>query len=143
MNCLAVDPGKRAGWAVRFEDRIARSGVVCGDDVIYIQKMIKTYRSLKTLVIEDQYFPRGRNPKGLKTLFYRRHIWEVLARADEMDVVPIHPATWQSFFKLRPGDKDAAREIAGTLVGREVDYDESDAILICECHALKQGVYRC
>lgn len=125
MIILAVDPGKRAGWATYRDGRYSRSGTFSrGDDVLAIADFLDGIH-FRTMVIEGQYLPRGR-AKGIITLIRRRCIWEILAIERRREVVVVAPATWQS--RYRKIDHIIA---ARTIAGRDLtSRDEAAAICI-------------
>lgn len=129
---LAIDPGEHAGWALFDEyGNHLSSGIVAGDNVHACHHVIKTHCP-DSIVIEDQYNGKA-SAKGLKTLIRRATIWEVLATVEGIDVRPyVHPKTWQSYFKLRGGanHKDAINNMAKSIIGKTVQNDEGDAVLI-------------
>jgi len=140
-GCLAIDPGKRAGWALYYEGCIKRSGVVNGDETEKILNVLKKYSFVKTLVIEDQFIAttithkgqrKPRNPKGIKTLLYRRYLWEILAKLRGMEIVVVNPATWQAYYMLKRGDKEGIKKLARIFRGQEVEDDEADAVLVAQ-----------
>lgn len=135
---LAVDPGKRAGYAAFEQARLKQSGIVNGDSVKEVRFILELFKP-DVLIIEGQFIPMGRdkrgkpkvlNQKGLKTLMLRRHIWEVLAMDRNIRVESVNPQTWQAYFKLKAGDKEGICKVASVLVGKEVVEDEGDALLI-------------
>jgi hypothetical protein len=139
---IAIDPGKRAGWAVCSGDYIARSCVVDGDDPEVAAGVLEAAQAfgVETVVIEDQFIGtfvkaggrrRPRNPKGIKTLLKRRHLWEIPAEQAGLEVVVVNPSTWQAHFHIKRGDKAAIVKLAGFYVQhRGVEQDEADAILM-------------
>jgi len=128
---LAIDPGKKAGWAAYTQGEYQGSATIDGDSVKAVSSMID-YWQPDTLVLEDQFF-RPRQLKGIKTLLRRRFIWEVLAEHLGVESIEIVEASkWQAHFRVRPGDKLAIQKLARTLTGNEVEPDEADAILIGE-----------
>ena len=134
-SCLAVDPGERAGWAVHLGSELGPSGVVDGSSLTGSLSILDRYQTLDALVIEDQYFPRNRGAKGLKTLFYRRYLWQIPAEWVGMQIVVVHPSTWQSYFKIRRGDKLGIRPLAESLACRDIEPDEADAVLMAYWYA--------
>jgi len=128
---LAIDPGKKAGWAAYTQGEYQGSATIDGDSVKAVSSMID-YWQPDTLVLEDQFFRPGRL-QGIKTLLRRRFIWEVLAEHLGVESIEIVEASkWQAHFRVRPGDKLAIQKLARTLTGNEVEPDEADAILIGE-----------
>lgn len=126
---LAIDPGKRAGWAAYTQGEYQGSDVVDGDSATAAASLLE-YWAPDTLVLEDQFFRPGRL-KGIKTLLRRRYIWEVLAEHMGIDAVEIVEASkWQSHYRIKPGDKQAIQRLAHAIVGNEVEPDEADAILM-------------
>ena len=131
MTTLAIDPGKRSGWCLIWNDK-PTSGVVNGDDLPAVWGVLEQAARLAatdgiTVVIEDQYHARIRG-NGLTTLFRRRFAWEILARWLDLPVKIVHPMTWQSYFKIRKGDKQAIVQVARALCGYDVEQDEADAV---------------
>lgn len=146
---LAVDPGGRAGYAAFEPERayLRQSGFVNGDSVKEARFILELFKPT-VLVIEDQYIPTGvdkkgrpkvLNQKGLKMLMRRRYIWEVIAMELGIRIEDVNPRIWQSYFKLKIGDKEGMCKVASVLVGKEVVQDEADAVLIgqwwCYCGA--------
>ena len=147
---LAVDPGKRAGYAAFEPERahLKQSGIVNGDSVREARFILDLFTWLDVLVVEDQFIPTGRdqrgrprvmNQKGLKTLMLRRHIWEVLAMERGIPVESVNPKIWQAYFKIKAGDKGGICKVASVLVGKDVVEDEGDAILIGMWFIYNQG----
>ena len=126
MIILAVDPGKRAGWACLTDDGLEASGVVDGDDVRMIDEIF-TCHAPDVLVVEDQYF-RPRKLKGMKTLFRRRFTWEIIGRLRNIEVEEIAATAWQGHFRIRRGDKVGVGQMARALAGKECAADEADAV---------------
>jgi hypothetical protein len=135
---LAVDPGKRAGYAAFADKRMEQSSVIDGDSVKEIGFILGLFEP-DILIVEDQYIPVGHdrrgkarvmNQKGLKTLMRRRYIWEVLAEERGIRVESVNPQTWQAYFKLKAGDKAGMVKLASVLIEKDVVVDEADAVLI-------------
>lgn len=144
MSHLSVDPGERSGWATWINDGVDTCGIVDGANLNAVSRIIERYSALGTMVIEDQFISthltsmgrrKPRNPEGIKTLLYRRHLWEIPAEQNGMKVVTVNPSTWQAYYRIPRGDKDAIVKVAQLLTGRGHDYDEADAVLMAYWYA--------
>ena len=112
VNILGVDPGKKCGIAEINNGKLLYYDTVDGDNVFLARDMLI---DIDTLVIEDQYFRIGKL-KGIKTLLYRRFIWQVMAKYARVAISKVPPSTWQSYYKIKRGDKDTIQRVAASLV---------------------------
>ncbi len=131
MTTLAIDPGRRSGWCLLWNNK-PTSGVVNGDDLPAVWAVLEEAARLAltdgiTVIIEDQYHARIRG-NGLTTLFRRRFAWEILARWLDLPVKVVNPMTWQSYYRIKRGDKQGVCQVARALCGYDVEQDEADAV---------------
>ncbi len=131
MIILGIDPGDPAGWAKYVGGEYDHSGITGGDDPSMARVLIQAVGP-DILVIEDQFFRPGAL-KGIKTLLYRRYIWQIAAELEGIRVVVVEPSKWQGFFRLRKG-KNSPKPVeqygplASALIGQEVSGDEAAAV---------------
>ena len=96
MQLMAVDPGKKAGWALWSDDQrdglLVRSETIDGDDAHQVYDLLSALKPA-LVVIEEQHsgtIRKGRGPDGapkairmpwasLRTLIRRADIWSVCA----------------------------------------------------------------
>ena len=100
---LAVDPGKRSGWALVDDAGTLRdSGWVDASHPEEPQAIVSDSAELgcELLVIEGQH-ARIMRQTTLERLYYHRHVWEVLAQLRGQRIEVVNPATWQAYWKLR------------------------------------------
>jgi len=128
---LGIDPGDPAGWAEYIGGEYDSSGTIAGDDPRTVRDLIVAMGP-DVLVVEDQFFRPGAL-KGIKTLLYRRYIWQIAAELESIRVEVVHPLTWQAFLKIKRG-KNAPKPVeqygplASALIGRDVYGDEAAAV---------------
>lgn len=153
MIILGVDPGKRTGYSF-FDTKSngeIRSGVLDGDDFVLIGNMLKQTKP-DLIQVEDPFLGYKKNkpalpslagcPKGEKRFFSKAYAklkfyvwaWEIAAKTDGVEFAkPVHPATWQAYWKIQYGDKEGMRRLVSSITGKEIEkiqQDEADATLI-------------
>lgn len=152
-SCLAIDPGRRCGWA-RFNEHgtLRMSGVIDGSNAVSPAQIIE--KSQPTMiVVEDWHFPRKgkRNSSTLKNLAYRTNLWQALGEALGRPTLLVTPSAWKAWANdnlegtnIPPHIKDASVNKAilakAILVAdaaglddnytQQIQADEADAILI-------------
>lgn len=137
MIALGVDPGKRTGYCVydTDDDRDITSGVMDGDDFAAVAALLEEH-PIKAVVLEDQFF--GFASAFGKLKFYL-NVWKVTAKKIGVKFEkPVNPSTWQAYWNIKRGDKEAVVRMAKQITGHAVDYDEADACLIVRCWWAKQ-----
>lgn len=143
MIILGVDPGKRTGYSF-FDTKSnveIRSGVLDGDDFVLIGNMLKQTKP-DLIQVENQFLGYKKNKNGEKRFFPKAYAklkfyvwaWEIAAKTDDIEFAePVHPATWQAYWKIKYGDKEGMRRLVSSITGKEIEkiqQDEADAILI-------------
>lgn len=133
MIIIGIDPGKRCGYSVfdALREEEIKSGTMNGDDPKAALALMEEHQP-DVVVVEDQFFKPGKL-NGMKTLLYRRHVWEVLAKLKGIPFYEINNRTWQSYWKVKAGDKEGIIRIATQVTSKQSDYDEADACLIVRC----------
>jgi len=134
---LAIDPGRRTGWALCSPTGI-ESGVLNPDTKVGLQRAQELVQRADEVVIESMgYVARGARYDTIFGLARHASVFEVLARLQDKPVVWVHPNTWQKAM-LHVGRRNPGRDMlkrlsmarARALVGHEVGADEADAILL-------------
>lgn len=126
-SVLAVDPGALAGWCHLYDGVITSHGLAHGDNPHAVYNLIHDLKP-DLLVVEDQFI-QFRN-ESIKTLIGLRYLWEWMSKLHGAKVAAVAPVTWQSWAKVRPGNKPAIDRLASSIAGRVCQPNESDAVLI-------------
>jgi len=124
---LAIDPGKRAGWAIVDGEQVLEAGVIrCDREISDPQETVQNARVLYhiTRVMIEKQRPGPMGAESLERMAYHRHLWEIAARMKRLDIETVWPATWQSHFGLTadragPEEKEL-RSIAKHFVDEKV-----------------------
>lgn len=129
---LFADPGGKAGYSLYEGRDLVESGTVAGDDVHQIWDVFK--RTVPDgLGIEAQYI--GVNPKTAMVIVRRRAYWETVALLLGLKVAEVSASTWQSWARVKSGDKDAYYRLACAITKRQLaSQDEAAAVLIGMCY---------
>lgn len=154
MTVVGIDPGShRCGWSVWSDGsggmRLLESGVIRpgrGDAAARIAALRQVLRQVLaraallepplTVAVEHARELRGSRVAAVAVL--SEIVGAVGALCDEVgaELVRVHPSTWQAeVLRCGPTAVRAARKrgsttMAQALVGRELDEDEADAVLI-------------
>jgi len=99
---LAVDPGKRSGWAIVGQDGVVNSGALEITIATTAHALVRSYYSRCTsgppvVVIEDQH-PATMSWRTIKPLLYHRHCWQIGAELVGCEQHVVNPRTWQAHF---------------------------------------------
>ena len=151
-SCLAIDPGRRAGWA-RYNEHgtLKMSGVIDGSNATSPAQIVEKAQPTM-IVIEDWHIPRTAR-KGTKAIAYRTNLWQALGEALGFHTLMVTPSTWKAWAndhldgenipaaaKSTGPAVDAAIRAKAVLVAdaaglddnytNQIQADEADAILI-------------
>lgn len=161
-NLVAIDPGRKTGVAVMVEGDLVETHAVPGDQlegvVAMVQPLISKALDRTLFIVERQFAARGAafNPKSLETLFWRRHMWEIVLDIHGARRVRVHPSTWQATElavavrdrTIKRSKDTKARALFACRCwwpGRNFTEDEADAALMARWYRnqqLMRGLHR-
>ena len=132
---LAIDPGKRSGWALYDLGVYKDSGVVDGTSLLCVRNII-SHTMPEIVLVEDQFI--GVSPKASMRIIEIRCRWEnVAVMCADSKIDSVNNRHWQAAYTMKAGDKKAMAKFAKKIAKRDVEPDEADAILIGQWYCAK------